>query len=181
MHTNTRQEHEMQRRWSAWAAVLLVAALSTGCAQSGGVASPTTRSPAGTPDAPSTTASQTTSGTPAANPGTTQTGAVATATDGDNGRELTLRPGQQLKVVLASTYWTIVGSSNTAVLRTDGQPHTNPQPSGCVPGGGCGTVTQVFVAVAAGQAMVTATRTSCGEAMGCVGSSGQYSLRVIVH
>ena len=171
----------MQRRWSTWAAALLVVALSTGCTQPGGVASPATQSPVGTLDSLSATARQATSGTPAANPVATQAGAVVTATDGDNGRELTLRPGQQLKVVLASTYWNIVGSSDTAVLRTDGQPHTNPQPSGCVPGGGCGTVTQVFVAVAAGQAMVTATRTSCGEAMGCVGSSGQYSLRVIVH
>jgi hypothetical protein len=93
---------------------------------------------------------------------------------------LTLRRGQRITIVLSSTYWHFQESSNPAVLQSDGQPRTSPQPSGCVPGGGCGTATATYLAVATGGAVVTATRTSCGEAMGCTGADGLYSLRVVV-
>jgi hypothetical protein len=156
-----------------------------------------TASPARTPPAePSSTASAPPT-TSAPNPSSarptqapsSQTPAIAspttggdtiTASDGDNGGTLSLNPGQRLRVVLDSTYWTFNESSNPQVLRLDGQPSVSPQPSGCVPGAGCGTTTATYVAVSDGTAVVTATRTSCGEAEGCTGASGQYSVQVVV-
>ncbi len=49
-----------------------------------------------------------------------------------------------------------------------------------MPGGGCGTVTAWFNADGPGTAVVTASRTSCGEAMACGGGAGSYRLTVIV-
>jgi hypothetical protein len=104
---------------------------------------------------------------------------VVTATDKDNGRTIVLRPGQRLRVVLGSTYWQFRASSNPAVLRLVGTPKTTPR-SGCMVGAGCGTETATFVAAAAGRAVVTAGRTSCGEAMGCTPAASRFMLHVVV-
>jgi hypothetical protein len=101
-------------------------------------------------------------------------------TDRDDGHTVTLRLGQRLRVVLSSTYWEFRGSSHPSVLHLVGRPQVNPQPSGCVAGAGCGTATAIYVAAAAGRSTVTATRTSCGEAMGCTAASGRFSLAVVV-
>ena len=106
--------------------------------------------------------------------------AVISVTGRDNGRTITLKRGQRLRVVLSSTYWTFQNSSNRAVLSLDGRPRITRRASGCVAGAGCGTVTATYVAKAAGPALVTATRTSCGEAMGCTDATGRYSLDVVV-
>ena len=103
-----------------------------------------------------------------------------TATDGDKGKTVHLRPGQHLKVTLASTYWQFQPVSNRAVLKQEGKPVVVPQPTGCVPGQGCGTVTANYLAMAPGSAMVTAIRSSCGEAMGCTATSGRFGLTVMV-
>lgn len=184
----------MHGRYSAGIAVLFVSLLMTGCAQSsnGPIARSSSlppasassaqsapSSPASTPPV-STSMAQTASASPVT-AATSETAALdVTATDKDNGRTVTLVPGQRLRVVLASTYWTFQNSSSAAVLRVETQPHVNPQPSGCVPGAGCGTATVTYRAVAHGQTSVTASRTSCGEAMGCTGAEGNYSLRVVV-
>lgn len=123
---------------------------------------------------------ETTSASPVTAATTATAAADITATDKDNGRTLKLVPGQRLKVILASTYWNFQNNSSAAVLRVETQPHINPQPSGCVPGAGCGTATVTYQATGSGQASITATRTSCGEAMGCTGGAGNYSLHVVV-
>jgi len=74
----------------------------------------------------------------------------------------------------------IHGSSDTAVLSQVSGPSPQPQRSGCVPGGGCGTVTAVYRGTAPGQAQVTASRTSCGEAMGCTADKSHFVVYVIV-
>ena len=102
------------------------------------------------------------------------------ATDKSNGGTVELRRGQELTVDLSSTYWQFQSSSDSKVLRLEGQPKVSPSSSGCVPGQGCGTATATFLAVAAGTATVTATRSSCGEALRCTGANGRFSLRVIV-
>lgn len=107
-------------------------------------------------------------------------GSVLTATTHDNGRTVTLRTGQSLRVVLSSTYWTIRPMALGPVLRSQGRPLVVPRSSGCVPGGGCGTVTERFVPVAHGNATVRASRTSCGEAMGCTRAAGTFTLHVVV-
>ncbi|HKW06779.1 MAG TPA: hypothetical protein VJS19_04345 [Candidatus Dormibacteraeota bacterium] len=106
--------------------------------------------------------------------------ATVVATDADNGKTVSLHVGDHLDVKLASTYWTIGDSSDPNVLKTAGPPVVSPQTSGCVPGGGCGFAIASFIAVATGSADVTASRTSCGEAMRCTGDSGSFRLTVVV-
>ncbi len=103
-----------------------------------------------------------------------------TVTDHVNGQTIDLQQGQVLHVVLSSTYWRIHGSSDSAVLSQLSGPTTLPQQSGCVPGQGCGTVTASYRAVAAGQAQVTASRGTCGEALGCTGANSQFVVYVVV-
>jgi hypothetical protein len=106
--------------------------------------------------------------------------ALVIAHDTDSGHTVDLQPGQRLRVVLASTYWQFGPASDPAVLRSAAAPQPSPLPSGCVPGGGCGSVTETFVAVAAGRTDVTAHRSSCGEAMGCSLAASRFTLHVVV-
>jgi hypothetical protein len=99
--------------------------------------------------------------------------------DGRDGGTVALHVGQRLRVVLHSTYWEFKAVSVPAVLHLVETPQVAPK-SGCVPGQGCGTVTALYVARAAGTATVKAERTSCGEAMGCTGDAGSYTLTVVV-
>jgi hypothetical protein len=122
--------------------------------------------------APTTSPATTSTSTPP----TTAGGTVLTLTDADKGRTVPVHVGDEVQVVLGSTYWTVQASSDPAVLASVGQPVVAPQPSGCVPGEGCGTVTATFRAAGPGTATVSAGRTSCGEAMGCTGDSGSYEV-----
>lgn len=99
--------------------------------------------------------------------------------DGRDGGTVSLRPGQRLRVVLHSTYWDFKPASDPSVLHLTAPPTFAPK-SGCVPGQGCGTVTAVYLARSVGRATVKAGRTSCGEAMGCTGDAGSYTLDVVV-
>lgn len=99
-------------------------------------------------------------------------------TEPDNGKTLPVHVGERVEVRLSSTYWTFNGSSNPAVLRAVGPAVISPQPSGCVPGGGCGLAIADFDVIGVGSADVTASRTSCGEAMGCTGNQGSYQVTV---
>ena len=104
---------------------------------------------------------------------------LLTATDRDNGRTIGLRLGQRLRVVLSSTYWMFQASSNPTVLRPDGRVRVTPR-QGCVAGAGCGTAAATYLGVGPGGARVRATRTSCGEAMGCTEATSRFSLQVLV-
>jgi hypothetical protein len=99
-------------------------------------------------------------------------------TETDNGRTLTAASGEQLIVTLHSTYWTFAGSSNPAALREVAQPVASP--GTCPPGVGCGQVTATFTAVGPGRADVTASRSSCGEALSCTGGAGSFRVSVVV-
>src|SRR5215471_14929723 len=103
--------------------------------------------------------------------------APAVVNETDNGRTLRVATGGQLVVTLHSTYWTFGGSSNSAVLQEVGQPVVSP--GSCPPGVGCGQVTATFTAVGAGRADVTASRSSCGEALSCTGSTGSFRVSVV--
>ena len=97
-----------------------------------------------------------------------------------SGETIHVQPGDRVTLILASTYWRIGGSSAPGVLRPDAPAVTRPVPSGCVPGQGCGSVRQSFTAMAAGTAVLTAHRDSCGEALRCTGSQGDFRLVVAV-
>jgi hypothetical protein len=112
-------------------------------------------------------------------------GAVRMLNEKDNGKTITVDSGDVLTVQLSNTYWRFAAPSGPAV-RMLGEPTTsssapfNPEKS-CVPGAGCGTVTANFQSAAPGTAVVSATRSSCGEAMACGGGEGTYTVTVIVH
>ena len=97
---------------------------------------------------------------------------------------MTLHSGQTLTVTLCSTYWTFQGNTNPQVLALVGVPIVSPAPldkhTCAAAGSGCGTVSAEFRAVGIGTTQITASRVSCGEAMGCVGASGLYQLAVKV-
>lgn len=99
--------------------------------------------------------------------------------DARDGGTVSLRVGQKLRVVLHSTYWEFKPVATPLVLRAASAPQVAPK-SGCVPGQGCGTVTELYVARSVGRATVKAARTSCGEAMGCTAAAGEYSVLVVV-
>jgi hypothetical protein len=110
--------------------------------------------------------------------------AAATATrslnESANHRAVKVKRGTMLLVTLHSTYWSFQALSGSA-LRAKGKPVTVPAPMGtCVPGGGCGTVTARFVAHADGSATISASRTSCGEALLCQPSQRTFTVKVKV-
>ena len=99
--------------------------------------------------------------------------------DAQQGQTVSVRVGQRFEVVLGSTYWTFDPPSDPSVVQGVVAPAYSPSP-GCVPGGGCGTATAEFVAVGPGQATLSASRTSCGEALACGPASGSYKVTVVV-
>jgi hypothetical protein len=105
---------------------------------------------------------------------------IVTLKDHANGTSVTIPRGDSVRVILASTYWTFQDTSNAAILRSDGAAQVVPQPSGCVPGEGCGTVTETFTGLSAGTATIVAVRTVCGEALRCTGANGHYQVTVHV-
>jgi hypothetical protein len=108
-------------------------------------------------------------------------GDVVTLRDDANGTSVALCVGQRLTVALGSTYWSGPVSSNPLVLQPRGGPQVAPaSPGTCVPGAGCGTVTESFVAVAPGTVTVTAARTLCGEDVQCPASQRSYAVSVVV-
>ncbi|MDT4959066.1 MAG: hypothetical protein QOD31_2865 [Pseudonocardiales bacterium] len=105
---------------------------------------------------------------------------TVTAGEADGGHTITVAIGDDVAVVLHSTYWQLAPLTG-GVLQASGPAAVAPAtPKSCVPGQGCGTVTQTFRAKAGGRALITASRTSCGEAMRCTGSNGSYHLTVVV-
>jgi hypothetical protein len=104
-----------------------------------------------------------------------------TVSEPDNGRTITVRSGTRVTLTLHSTYWSVQGSSDPRVLHQVGGTSTQPaKPGTCVPGQGCGTVSATFVALSRGRADLTASRTTCGEALRCTPAQGAYIVHVVV-
>jgi hypothetical protein len=106
--------------------------------------------------------------------------AVVVEKDSSNGKTVRIGVGDQVKLVLGSSYWKIRGSSAPAVLRQHGPVKLLASPSACPPGVGCRPVQVFFTALAPGTAVITAHRTVCGEALRCIGSRGRFRLTVVV-
>jgi hypothetical protein len=107
---------------------------------------------------------------------------VIVVRDNANGRTVSVRAGDTLELILSSTYWNVAGSSASRVLRQDGATTLLPRPSSCprIPGLGCTPQRTDFKALSSGKAVVTASRTTCGEALACVGRATKFTLIVIV-
>ena len=105
---------------------------------------------------------------------------TAPVSESANGSTIRVAAGAAVRVTLHSTYWQFAPDSSPDVLRRTAivtQPDTG---APHIPGSGRGTVVAVFVAVARGTASIAASRTSCGEALRCVGSQGSFRLTVVV-
>lgn len=100
--------------------------------------------------------------------------------EANNGKTYTIAKGDSVTVVLHSTYWTIDGSSNPAVMKAVGQQTASPPANPCHAGQGCGTISQKFVAVGPGTAHLKASRTSCGEALQCSPSPQRWDVSIVV-
>ena len=88
--------------------------------------------------------------------------------------------GDHVVVTLHNTYWRIAAPVG-GVLTPVGSQADSPSPDGsCLPGVGCGTVRAEFVASTVGTAKLTASRTTCGEAMGCPPGQGHFEVDVVV-
>jgi hypothetical protein len=121
------------------------------------------------------TATTTATTRPASRSGTIQ------LTDKDNGTTVSVTKGTTIVVVLNSTYWKFPNPPNPAVVQQQGAVVVTPAPLGtCIPGGGCGTASMTSTAVGIGSAQISASRTTCGEAMLCTGKAGSYSVQILV-
>ena len=110
----------------------------------------------------------------------TATPGTLTVTEAQNGATVRAARGQTIVLVLHSTYWKVGGSSDASVVQQSaGGPSVQPSP-GCVPGQGCGTVTTTFIAVGDGSAILSASRTICGEALRCAEAQGRFAVTIAV-
>ncbi len=105
---------------------------------------------------------------------------TVTVSEPDNGRSISIKPSNKVRLVLHSTYWQIRGSSEPSVLEAEGEPMYDAKRADCVPGGGCGTVAQSFAGAAAGRAELRAERKVCGEALACRPDQQHFAVTIIV-
>jgi len=110
----------------------------------------------------------------------------STYSESMNKSTVTVKIGSTFKVALSSMYWQISPVKGTVVTLV-GKAMTEPimpgpkAPPGCQhPGTGCGKQTWTFKAKKVGMAVIQATRSSCGEALRCVGDQGIFTLKVKV-
>lgn len=142
----------------------------------------TQASPAPSPAGPTTPTASAASPFPIASPATAPPNRASyTLDDASNGTTITVNRGDEITVTLASTYWSIGSPSNQAVLVPQGAQQTS-RGASCpsIPGMGCGTDTQTFLAQASGSSLLSAHRTACGEALACTGTQGSWQATVVV-
>ena len=100
--------------------------------------------------------------------------------DRNNHGTVSVHVGQTVELTLASTYWTIGAPSGTALGAVGPERKTpNYTKPGCHGGTGCGTDVRDFKAVRTGTSGISATRSTCGEALRC--SDAQSRFFVTVH
>jgi hypothetical protein len=99
-----------------------------------------------------------------------------------NGKAVSARAGDRIELILSSSYWHVTGSSAPRVLRQDGPPVPLSRPSHCpdIPGLGCTPVRADFTALTAGKAVITASRSACGEALRCKPDQTRFTVNVVV-
>jgi len=102
--------------------------------------------------------------------------------DDANGKAVSARAGDRIELILSSSYWHVTGSSAPSVLRQNGPPVPLPRPSSCadIPGLGCTPVRAGFTALTGGKAVITASRSACGEALRCRPGQMRFAVVVIV-
>lgn len=111
--------------------------------------------------------------------GSPSPGRTIQLTEASDGTTVSAHVGDRLVVTLHNTYWTISAPTGGAVTVAS-RPSVAPGGSGCphIPGTGCGKVTATYDVTAAGTSRLSASRTSCGEALRCTGSQGAWAVKV---
>ncbi len=107
-------------------------------------------------------------------------GGGLTLSETDKGRVVNVRAGDQITVVLHSTYWDFKNVTAPNVLQQVGDVNYAPDMQGSIPGSGAGTVTVVYKAVAPGRADIAASRTTCGEALRCTPDQMAWQVTIVV-
>jgi hypothetical protein len=156
-----------RRRIAAGLLLAALAALGTGCASSAvpptqGTATPTTSAAANWPTQPALS------------------GQPVVLDEHANSTTVHVRVGTTVKLLLHSSYWDIAGSSSPSVLAPQGAPTQVPVTPTCPPGVGCNPVRAMFSALSPGESVLSASRTSCGEALRCGTENGHFQVTVIV-
>src|SRR5215831_12772991 len=107
---------------------------------------------------------------------------VVVVRDDANGKAVSARAGDRIELILLSSYWHVTGSSAPSVLRQDGPPMLLSRPSSCpdIPGLGCIPVRADFTALTDGKAVITASRSACGEALRCKPDQRRFTIIVVV-
>ena len=102
--------------------------------------------------------------------------------DDANGKAVSTRAGDRIELILSSSYWRVTGSSAPSVLRQNGPPVLLSRPKSCpgIPGLGCIPVRADFTALTDGKAVITAERSTCGEALRCKPDQTRFSVIVDV-
>jgi hypothetical protein len=102
--------------------------------------------------------------------------------DGASRTIVHVRVGNKVELILASDYWNVAGSSAPTLLAQDDPTRPMPRPSTCpsIAGLGCTPEETLFTAKAPGTAVITATRTSCGEALKCASDQEDFAVTVII-
>ena len=107
---------------------------------------------------------------------------VIVVRDDANGKTVSTRAGNQIELILSSSYWHVTGSSEPSVLRQNGPSVLLSRPNSCpdIPGLGCVPVRADFTALADGKAEITAERSACGEALRCKPDQTRFTVIVDV-
>jgi hypothetical protein len=107
---------------------------------------------------------------------------VVVVRDDANGKAVSARAGDRIELILSSSYWHVTGSSAPSVLRQDGPPVLLSRPNSCpdIPGVGCIPVRADFTALTDGRAVITASRSACGEARRCMPDQTRFTVIVAV-
>ena len=108
--------------------------------------------------------------------------AVIVVRDDANGKAVSAIAGDRVELILSSSYWRVTGSSAPGVLRQDGPTVLLSRPGSCpdLPGLGCIPVRTDFTALTNGKAVITAGRSTCGEALRCKPDQTRFTVVVDV-
>jgi hypothetical protein len=106
----------------------------------------------------------------------------ATYTDADCGNTVRTNVGESFAVSLASTYWQFQSLPAAAPVKQSGDITFSTPVEGCpaFPGSGCGIQTLHLESVAAGRAVISASRGTCGEAEACGHGEGIDQCTIVV-
>lgn len=118
---------------------------------------------------------------------TASASSVRTLNENSVNKTYAVKVGSHLTLTLHSMFWSLTASVKNSGISQVGAVLAKPilpgptAPKGCgLPGMGCGTQTWNFVAKKSGTYVIAASRTSCGEALQCIGTQGVYAVTVRV-